>query len=111
MDRAEGRALAQAFRREHDTSEVRIWSIDAPRNHLIDTEGRRFEEVETNIWGRLCPAGERRLLYLGTGKHGDRITLRALFAKVDAPGAEGPTWINVNTGAEAPFPEERKACW
>ena len=109
----EGKALARAFRDAHDMSEVRIWEIDAPLNQLISTEGVRFEEVETNIWGRLAPAGERDLLYLGTGKHGDRITLRALFAKVGVgEGADArPAWINVNTGAEAPFPEDRKVRW
>lgn len=98
--------LVARFRAAHDVREIPIWGIDAPLNQLIDGEGRRFEEVETNIWGRLAPVGTREVLYLGTGKHGDRITLRALYVK-----AEGGRWLNANTGAEAPFPNERMASW
>ena len=103
--KADKEAVAR-FWAAHDMGEVPIWGIDAPLNQLIDGEGRRFEEVETNIWGRLDPAGSRNVLYLGTGKHGDRITLRALYVKV-----EDGRWLNANTGGEAPFPEERMASW
>lgn len=98
--------LVARFRAAHDMSEVPIWSIDAPLNQLIDGEGKRFEEVETNIWGRLGLGHQRDILYLGTGKHGDRIALRALYVKV-----EDGRWLNAQTGGQAPFSKESMALW
>lgn len=86
--------------------EVRICDMDAAKNQLIDECGRRYEEVETNIWGPLSPKGARRILYLGTGRHGGGIILRALYAKTDAG-----EWLNSATGERAPFPAERQAAW
>ena len=89
--------------------EVRVVDMDAAKNQLVGEDGSRFEEVETNIWGRVAPPaglGRRRILYLGTGRHGGGIILRALYVRT-AAGA----WLNGATGAPAPFPDSRKAAW
>lgn len=99
------RELAR-FRAEQDVSEVCIWTMNKDHMLLYDVDGNEFEHVETNIWGRSGQAGVRRILYLGTGKHGDRVTLRPLYVKLD----DG-RWVNSTTAKDAPFPEERKAAW
>lgn len=86
--------------------EVLICDMDAGKHQLIDEAGNRYEEVETNIWGRMEGQGSRRVLYLGTGRHGGGIILRALYVKDDA-GA----WLNGSTGRPAPFSEAKKALW
>ena len=86
--------------------EVKIDDMDAPKHQLMDAAGHRFEEVETNIWGRMDEGASRRVLYLGTGKHAGGIILRALYFKL-----ESGEWINASTGSPAPFPEERMAAW
>lgn len=102
----ETRLRIEALFERFGEREVRICDMDAPRHHLLDEAGGRYEEVETNIWGLVLPPGERRILYLGTGRHGGGIILRALYVRTD----EGE-WLNATTGDPASFPVEQTAAW
>ncbi|MBQ9953937.1 MAG: hypothetical protein IJO87_00715 [Eggerthellaceae bacterium] len=101
-----GKEAVERFRASHNMVEVPIWGVDAPLNQLIDGDGRRFKEVETNLWVCLDRESGGNIAYLGTGRHGDRINLRALYVKV-----EDGRWLNAQTGAGAPFSDESKASW
>ncbi len=87
-------------------NEVWICGIDAAHHQLIDADGNRFEEVETNLWGRVGAHGSRRAIYLGTGKHGGGITLRLLYKKNNMN-----EWVNVFTNCVAPFDADSKELW
>ena len=101
MENAE---LVRAFRQTHDMIDIYIKGIDKEAHQLIDADGRRFEEIETNIWGETGIA--REILYLGTGRHGGGVMLRPLFLRTS-----GGTWLNSTTGKVAPFDDCRKAIW
>lgn len=77
-------------------ADILIAGMDARSNVLIAADGRRFHEVNSNIWK---VRGEGAA-YLGTGRHGGGITLRLLFVK------DGDAWYNVETGRPAPFASE-----
>lgn len=88
---------------ERNIGEVPIRDMDRSQSLLVDERGRRYHEINTNIWAR-TDGGLRDVVYLGTGRHGGGITLRPLYVKVEG------VWRNATTGREAPadMPYPRK---
>ena len=72
---------------------VAVVDMDRARNQLIGEDGRRFGEVEPNTWAAL---DDPSVVYLGTGRHGGGIVLRALYVHEDGG------WVNASTGRPAP---------
>mgnify|MGYP004478641597 CR=1 FL=1 len=72
---------------------VSVVDMDRELNQLIGEDGRRYVEVEPNTW--TC-ADDRSVVYLGTGRHGGGIVLRALYVRTDSG------WVNATVGRPAP---------
>lgn len=72
---------------------VAVAGIDAQAGQLIGEDGRRYTEIEPNLWVSL---EDSSVAYLGTGRHGGGIVLRALYVH------DGGGWLNVTTGKPAP---------
>lgn len=82
----------------HDRARARIAPVavvdmDRARNQLVGEDGRRYSEAEPNIW---ISADDPSIAYLGTGRHGGGIVLRALYVH------DGSRWLNASTGKPAP---------
>ncbi|MDO4291288.1 MAG: hypothetical protein Q4C41_08700 [Eggerthellaceae bacterium] len=72
---------------------VAVVDMDRERNQLIGEDGRRYAEVEPNTW--TC-VEDRSVVYLGTGRHGGGIVLRALYVRTERG------WVNATVGRPAP---------
>lgn len=89
------RVAQPAKTRARAVAEVAVCDMDAKASLLIGVDGRRFEEVKTNLW--MPVEGARDTAYLGTGRHGGGIVLKPLYVALDG------SWRNVTTGREAPL--------
>lgn len=79
--------------RDKGVTEVPIVDMDYNKSLLYGSTGQVFREVSTNLW----VTDDEDVAYLGTGRHGGGIILRAMFVKVDGE------WVNVVTGNNASF--------
>lgn len=72
---------------------VAVIDMDRARNVLVGEDGRRYREAESNTW---VAVDDPSVVYLGTGRHGGGIVLRALYVR------SGGEWVNATTGKPAP---------
>lgn len=69
--------------------EVPVCDMESMPLALHGVDGRRYAEVEGNVW--MAPDRDD-VAYVGTSRHGGHMTLRPLFVKVDG------AWVNTMTG-------------